>query len=352
MTGPYALRSPLGELLAPPPPALPAVPAIVADVTRIAFEGGGLLGGAHAGVMLELEQAGVRPTQFAGTSAGALVALCLATDHTAKETLDLLWSTRWRDWMPRKDLWALPYNIFARGGVYGMEEPRRWVTDRLRHVHLRPDATFRQLLERTGCDLRVAITLYGRHARRWQSQALVVGSSTRGEWPVRESVLASMAVPLLWQPPALPGEYFGADGGVMLNEPVAAFGDDVEPESVLAVRLVSAPEVHDDALDRAVLRPAGRPSLIEAAQALIGMARRHAQRAHVPEVLWRRTIAVPVPEEWAFDFRGWTPHRANALARLGRGAFKAFLRGRRPPGLGAEVARDWVRVLERDEVAP
>ena len=58
-----------------PPPAEPAVPvAKIPPRIGLALGGGAARGFAHVGVIQVLEEAGLRPSHVAGTSAGSLVA--------------------------------------------------------------------------------------------------------------------------------------------------------------------------------------------------------------------------------------------------------------------------------------
>lgn len=60
----------------------------------IALAGGGIRGAAHVGVLLALEENGLRPESAAGTSAGGIVAGLYAAGVSAARLKKLFWNCR------------------------------------------------------------------------------------------------------------------------------------------------------------------------------------------------------------------------------------------------------------------
>lgn len=89
------------------------VPRILAQeqeppTVGLALAGGGALGFAHLGVILELEKLGVPVHYVAGTSMGSIVGALYATGYTGEQILDLVERTNWNelftDTPPRRGL--------------------------------------------------------------------------------------------------------------------------------------------------------------------------------------------------------------------------------------------------------
>ncbi len=61
----------------------------------LALAGGGALGFAHLGVILELEEIGLNPRYLAGTSIGSIVGALYAAGYTGEEMLEIVQSVEW-----------------------------------------------------------------------------------------------------------------------------------------------------------------------------------------------------------------------------------------------------------------
>ena len=99
-----------------PPVANPVLPVPVVKVPPrigLALGGGAARGFAHVGVILALEEAGIRPTLVTGTSAGSLVAAIYASGKTGTQLQQIA------ETMEEAAIadWTLP--IFSRGMLRG-----------------------------------------------------------------------------------------------------------------------------------------------------------------------------------------------------------------------------------------
>lgn len=201
----------------PPPPPLtpPVVPPVAAKVPPrigLALGGGAARGFAHVGVIQVLEEAGIRPTLVAGTSAGSLVAAIYASgksgtqlQHVA-ETMD---ESAIADWS---------LQIFSRGALRG-EALARYVNTQVnsRQIEVMPLP-----LGIVATDLNTGLDMLFQ----------------RGD--TGTAVRASSSVPGVFQPVRISGRDY-VDGGLVSPVPVRA-ARKMGAELVIAVDISSPPE--------------------------------------------------------------------------------------------------------------
>ena len=197
----------------PPLPPEPVVPvAKVPPRIGLALGGGAARGFAHVGVIQVLEEAGIRPTLVAGTSAGSLVAAIYASGKSGAQLQQV---AETMDEATIAD-WSLP--IFGRGLLRG---------DALaRYVNLQVSS---RLIENMSIPLGIVAT------------DLNTGLDTlfqRGD--TGTAVRASSAVPAVFQPVRISGRDY-VDGGLVSPVPVRA-ARKMGAELVIAVDISSPPE--------------------------------------------------------------------------------------------------------------
>jgi NTE family protein len=100
------------------------------------FEGGGVKGMALVGALAAAEQRGLRIHQVAGTSAGAMVAACVAAGYSSAELKDILGATSFRQflqpsrlqrWLPGGAVWQ----VTLRLGLYSAQPLEQWLAQLL-----------------------------------------------------------------------------------------------------------------------------------------------------------------------------------------------------------------------------
>ena len=193
------------------PPALPRAPKVPPRIA-LALGGGAARGFAHVGVIQVLDEAGIRPSMVAGTSAGSLVAAIYAS---GKNGVQLQQVAESMDEAAITD-WTLP--IFSRGVLRG-EALARYVNG----------AVNAKLIEQMPLPLGIVAT------------DLNTGSQTlfqRGD--TGTAVRASSAVPAVFQPVRISGHDY-VDGGLVSPVPVTA-ARKMGGELVIAVDISSPPE--------------------------------------------------------------------------------------------------------------
>ncbi|RFO98850.1 esterase [Rhodoferax lacus] len=196
-----------------PPPVDPGIPvAKLPPRIGLALGGGAARGFAHVGVIQVLEEAGIRPTLVAGTSAGSLVAAIYASGKNGTQLQQVA------ETMEEATIadWTLP--IFSRGLLRG-DALARYVNGQVGS----------RLIENMPLPLGIVAT------------DLNTGLDTlfqRGD--TGTAVRASSAVPAVFQPVKISGREY-VDGGLVSPVPVRA-ARKMGAELVIAVDISSPPE--------------------------------------------------------------------------------------------------------------
>ncbi len=193
---------------------------LVPERAALVLGGGGLKGFAHIGVMRALDERGIRPSTYAGTSIGALIAAARVSNVPLDEMEARAGSVGRRD-------------IFRLNRV-GM------LLERSRAASLYQEAPLRELIAATtprqsfrdlGSRLLVNTVDLERGTR------VVWGRPGLSDVEVRDAVYASCALPGFF-PPGLVGGRVCVDGGTIDNLPVAIASLGVE--AVIAVDVGNA----------------------------------------------------------------------------------------------------------------
>ena len=198
----------------PEPPVATTQPPLPKRPPKIglALGGGAARGFAHVGVIQVLEEAGLRPSLVAGTSAGSLVAAIYASGKTGaqlQQVAETMEEVAIADW-------TLP--IFSRG-VFRGEALARYVN---KVVDGRLIESFPMPLGIVATDLN-------------SGQAVLFQRGDTGT-----AVRASSAVPAVFQPVKIGGHEY-VDGGLVAPVPVR-FARQMGAELVIAVDISSPPD--------------------------------------------------------------------------------------------------------------
>jgi NTE family protein len=198
----------------PPPPEASAPPTAERREVRLglALGGGAARGFAHVGVIQVLEEAGLRPSHVAGTSAGSLVAALYASGKSPTELV------RVAQTMQEAEItdWVLP--LVNRGALRG-EALARYVNTQVGGMSL----------EQMPIPLGIVATDLG------NGQAITFRRGNTGL-----AVRASSAVPAVFVPVRLGGREY-VDGGLVSPVPVQQTRE-MGANFVVAVDISSDPE--------------------------------------------------------------------------------------------------------------
>ena len=228
------------------------------------LSGGGAKAAAQVGAHRALEERGVTPFHYVGTSMGAVVAACFASGLPYDEVLRRITS------VSRRDVAGL-----APGALLGF-----FGESLLRDTPLRE--TIAALVPaRRFEDLMRPLTVTAVDAAN--GELVLFGAGGRPDVPLAEALYASCALPLYY-PPGLIGDRSYVDGGLRAVLPLEV-GASFEPDALFAVMV--GPSMHDAPPENG----AKGPGLIRAHNRAV----RILMAAQTESLLarWRRDESVP-----------------------------------------------------------
>ncbi|XP_072044764.1 uncharacterized protein [Amphiura filiformis] len=208
---------------------------------NIAFEGGGGKGTAHIGAVRVLEEIGVwkNMKRFAGTSAGAMVAMCGALGYDSHEMEAKMAdgsSSKIYDAV-LKHLTFLPHMLKYFGWNPG-KEMEKFIGEVLAEKLGDANATFEDLYNKTKRELCVVVSNVS------QLDCLYCHVKTTPSMQVKEAVRMSISLPGVLYPVQHKGQYF-VDGGLVNNFPIRVFDGwflSMKPEDNYLIRI---PDLED-----------------------------------------------------------------------------------------------------------
>lgn len=157
--------------------------------TAIMFSGGGALGPFHVGVCKALIEQGLLPNVISGASAGSIVAAILGT-RSDDEILGTLEARAVVE----------GFGGISESSIEAMKGRRQMSVEDVRFFveHQIPDLTFQEAFERTGRRINISIS-----PRELHQQSRLMNAITSPNVYIRETVLASCAIPGIFPPVTL-----------------------------------------------------------------------------------------------------------------------------------------------------
>lgn len=196
------------------------------------LEGGGVKGIGHVGAVYAFEQQGYEFDMVAGSSAGAIVAACLAVGYHANEMQELLQNVNYlcfrkEDVLDRLGKLGKLCSIFLHYGIYSSAYLEAWLDGLLRKKGVvtfgdvkKVDGTYR--LQVTSVDLTT-------------QELLVFPEDLRtfgidpDRYPIAKAVRMSMSIPIFYEPYQLKDArgqiHYMVDGGMLSNYPMWILDD-------------------------------------------------------------------------------------------------------------------------------
>lgn len=188
---------------------------------NLVFEGGGVKGIAYGGAIKVVESKGIMADihRFAGTSAGAITATLLALGANAADIQSILGKTNFADFMD--DSWGVFRDAKRLIEDYGWHKGHafsRWMQKQIHAFTGNPDFTFEDLKKRNHRELYVI----GSNLTLQIPQ--VFSHESALAMPIWLAVRISMSIPLFFAAIRKDGHVF-IDGGVTWNYPIDIFDD-------------------------------------------------------------------------------------------------------------------------------
>lgn len=204
----------------------------------IALEGGGVLAEAHIGVLSSIEKRQSLHTfnAFSGSSAGALIASCLASRCSidkikliADARPDNLLDAGLCDW----------YGLCCLYGIFKGNRLRKWIEDCVIAMTGSKTITFKQHRERYNTYLLVTVT----ELLVPYSRTIYIDYTTDPDTTLVDALDRSCSLPLIYQVKKEEGRMF-VDGGLIDNlpmKPLLKLG--LKPEEIIGIRLLKSNEI-------------------------------------------------------------------------------------------------------------
>ncbi|CAN5887062.1 patatin-like phospholipase family protein [soil metagenome] len=256
----------------------------------VAFEGGGVAGLGHVGVIKSLESNKILPqiTHVTGSSAGSIISTlvaCRLPYEKIKEIILDLDFTSFEDssWFVVSDIYRLVNNFGWNTG----DAITKIFGDILEtHIGNR-SITFDQILEKYGTTLIITTTDV------CPEKTVYYSPLTHPNMPVVESARNSSGIPFFYCPVIKDGHMY-VDGGLLDNYPIEKLYEFLPKEQVFGVKLISNPSsTSDDKIPS---------NIIEYASKIIKILHHQAAKVHINSDDWKRTIKVDVGSISTIDF--------------------------------------------------
>lgn len=270
----------------------------------IAFEGGGIAGLAHLGVIQYLDDNNLMQniTHISGASAGSVIAALVALRLPRDVIKEIMFKTNFSKFGGSK--WMVPYNMLYRiwtqlgwnSGNY-IEE---WIGEILQKYVNNKNITFKEVSEKFNTFLIIAVTDYVNERCVYHSPI------TSPDLPIRVAIRESCSIPIYYTP-VFRDENIYVDGGTLNNYPIRKLYEYVHPDNVCGVKLVPS-EDH-------VSKNKMPSNFIEYVCTLIKILHKQTLKLHVKKEDWERSIIVDVGNVSTTDFDITEPIKEDLIKR-------------------------------------
>jgi len=187
----------------------------------LVLSGGGIKGISYCGALEVLEEKGILKgiTNFAGTSAGAIVAAFLAVGYNVKEIYKIMNDMNMRDVIDDKSgIIRDGINLVESCGVAPGKSIMKLLGKLIMAKTLEKDYTINQLFRDKG----IRLVIVGTDITTESSKYFYPNDSPTGNIPIRKAVRISMGIPFVFVP-VLHENNLHIDGGVLDNYPLHVF---------------------------------------------------------------------------------------------------------------------------------
>lgn len=257
------------------------------------FEGGGVKGIGLVGAVCCLEDRGYKIKNYAGTSAGAIVASLLAAGYTGKELENIMMNMDYlklvyNDSMKKSRILALPHNIInliKDKGVYSVEPIEAYIEGLLEQ---KGKTRFRDISYKGKSPLKIIAS----DITKGDMLVLPDGLEEYGidpmDFKISKAVSMSISIPIFFKPIKLKyrdGINFIVDGGILSNFPIWIFDvEGVDKWPTFGMKLI---EDHKSFTSRS------RTDIISYLLDIVSAMINKNEEIYVRDKDWVRTIPIP-----------------------------------------------------------
>jgi NTE family protein len=283
---------------------------------NLVFEGGGVKGIAYAGALQVLEQQDIIADlkRVAGTSAGAITAALVALGATSDGVRQIIGGTKFRAFMD--DSFWLPGDVdrlLHDYGWYKGDAFAAWMQKQVYALAQDPGITFAELAQEAAAANSKFKELFVVGTNLSMQMPMVYSAETAPDLPIWEAVRISMSIPLFFAVMRLQqSKDILVDGGVTWNYPLDLFDDKtylVDPaacsipnyskydentvynKETLGFRVDTKDEIQAEK-DSWRLPPVEIDNLFDYARALVGYMGDMANKMHLHQNDWHRTVFI------------------------------------------------------------
>ncbi|MGE4424803.1 MAG: patatin-like phospholipase family protein [Pseudodesulfovibrio sp.] len=301
----------------------------MSQFVNLCFEGGGVKGIAYAGALKVLEQRGVMPDirRVAGTSAGAISAALVAMGADWQKVKEIVGGTNFREFMDH--YWLLGLNthqLLHKYGLFKGEKFSEWMRDQIQELTGNADLTFSELwmLSTSSPQTYRDLSMVGTNLNRQKS--VVYNAVNSPDMPIWEAVRISMSIPLFFGACKDESDDVLVDGGVSWNYPLDIYDrldfiadisrtdnytpvhytsrkwdDQIYNKQTLGMRVDNEDEI-GVTRDRMQSPREDIDNILDYTKALLGFMLDMANKAHLHENDWHRTIFIDAKKVQTCDF--------------------------------------------------
>ncbi|MFB4321135.1 patatin-like phospholipase family protein [Priestia sp. BR_2] len=187
---------------------------------NLIFEGGGVKGIGHVGVLQYLDEIKILQhiKRFGGTSAGAITALVVGLGYTIGELETITKEAPYDSFKDQdpgfvRDSIRLLYDGYGR---YKGDKFSKWISGLIEHQGFSKDITFQELYEKTDKEIFFQGTNISTHCIETFSHRHTP------DMPVAKAVRISMSIPFYFKSVHWKGSWY-VDGGILDNYPIDLF---------------------------------------------------------------------------------------------------------------------------------
>lgn len=275
---------------------------------NLVIEGGGSKICCIAGTLSELEDRGILQNikNFAGTSAGSIVAAALAVGYTGKEFSELLMETDFNQFLD--DSYGISADLYRLYNSYGYCRGNAFLDFAKKSIEKKTyeirggDITFKELYNCTGNELVLIAT------DLTDDKVVYLSRHTTPDMQVSVGVRASMAIPFVFCPILYRGHYL-CDGGIGMNYALQVFDGDfpkdmdnlyseINPKT-LGLKFMSSDEKRTN---RIYPKPTPITNVFSYSTSIITHMLNRLERLSVKTGYWERSLTVPTGDIGTMDF--------------------------------------------------
>ncbi len=308
---------------------------------NLVFEGGGVKGIAYAGALTALDQLKILPNirRVAGTSAGAITAALLAAGADGNYIREAVGGTKFRKFMD--DSFGMirdAKRLLSSFGWYAGDAFSAWIQKQLYALAERPLLTFAQLAAMAREENARCKELYVVGTNLSTGVPVVFSDETTPDEPIWRAVRISMSIPLFFASVrAEPLRQVMVDGGVSWNYPLDLFDearylldgaagipvkypttygpDHVFNHQTLGLRVDTRDEIRAEK-EGWKAPPLEIESFFDYAKALVGFMNDIANKAHLHQNDWHRTVFIDAEGIGTTEF-DIAPDKVETLVKNG-----------------------------------